>query len=144
MSIKIPKVVMFGKQIKIWGWTITTALTDKIHVALAYLKKGGYSSKHYHETLANRFVVISGKLRIYIWRDKIEESIDLREGDILDIEAGVIHKMEALEETYINEIYWSSEDILNAEDIVREDSGGIKNLEKYVNYCQPMQGTHQI
>jgi mannose-6-phosphate isomerase-like protein (cupin superfamily) len=125
MSIKIPKIPMFGKQIKIWGWTTTIALNSTMHIALAYLKSGGYSSKHYHKTLDNRFVVISGRLRVYIWRDNVEEFVDLQDGDVLDVEAGVLHRMMALEDTYINEIYWSNEEHLNAEDIFRLDKGGI-------------------
>ncbi len=128
MTIKIGKVPCYGKQIKVWGWTQSVAISDiPLHVAYASINEGGYSSKHYHQDLTNRFIVISGKLRIDIWRNDKEETVDLHAGDIVDIEAGVPHRMTAITYVQLIEIYWSNKPELNAEDIVREDNGGIKD-----------------
>jgi len=127
MSIKIPKVPLYAKNIKFWGWVQSIAITDAIHVAHAYVKSGGFSSKHKHEVNYNRFHIVSGKLRIDIYRNDNEETVDLVSGDTLDIEPQVWHRMTALEDTHVIEIYWATDgQSINAEDIVREDNGGVK------------------
>jgi mannose-6-phosphate isomerase-like protein (cupin superfamily) len=126
MGVKLPKVPCFGRNIKLWGWTQTVALSETNHTAVAYLQKGGYSSKHHHKNLWNRFVVVDGTLRITIYRNDREEVTDLHAGDILDVDPGVWHKMAAVTDARIVEIYWPVEGVLDPEDIVREDNGGIQ------------------
>jgi mannose-6-phosphate isomerase-like protein (cupin superfamily) len=157
MGVNLPlKVPMFPKTHKVWGFTQSIALSDRpMHVAFATLNKGGYSSKHQHENHFNRFYIVSGSLQITIWRNK-QESIILNTGDCLDVEPGVLHRMKALENTSLVEIYWT-EDIdvdLDPSDIIRYDDGGIdlttdtdKFLKKYFeqeNQKRYMQGTHEI
>lgn len=128
MTIKIPaKAAMYGKNIKSWGWTQSVLVTETSHVAVAHINKGGYSSKHLHKNNWNRFVVLSGKLRIDLYRNDKEETIDLISGDVLDVEPGLKHRMTALEDTKLVEIYWSSNGEFNVEDIERDDNGGLKN-----------------
>ncbi len=124
MSIKLPKIPIFGKNIKRWGWTQSVSLTESQHVAVAHIKYGGFSSKHKHNKNWNRFVVLSGKLRIDIYRDDREETIDLIAGDVLDVEPNLWHRMTALSDVHLVEIYWPTEGLIDAEDIEREDDGG--------------------
>jgi mannose-6-phosphate isomerase-like protein (cupin superfamily) len=133
VTIRIPKVPLFGKNIKVWGWTQTVALSDTLHVAYASINEGGYSSKHYHENNYNRFYVISGKLRIDIYRNNKEEFVDLVAGETVDVEPAVWHRMTALEPVRVIEIYWPTNDQpINPEDIVREDNGGLKPPVDYI------------
>ncbi len=126
--INIPtKMAFFPKNIKVWGWTQSIALNESSHFAIAHLNKGGFSSKHIHEKLYNRFYVISGKLRIIVYRNEREEVIDLSSGEAVDIEPLISHRMEALEDSMICEIYWSeSNEPINPTDIVRYDNGNLR------------------
>lgn len=125
MSIKLPKVPAFGRNIKLWGWTQTVGLTDKMHIAYAFLYNGGYSSKHYHNNLWNRFVIIEGSLKIETFRNDKLEFVILKDNDIVDVEPKLLHRMVALSDVKLIEIYWPQEGILDPEDIVREDQGGL-------------------
>ena len=125
MSVKLPKVPLFGRNAKLWGWTQTVALTDKMHVAYAFLNAGGFSSRHYHKNLWNRFVVIEGSLKIEIVRNNKLEIVTLKDNDILDVEPALIHRMVAISDVRLIEIYWPQEGLLDPEDIVREDEGGL-------------------
>jgi mannose-6-phosphate isomerase-like protein (cupin superfamily) len=125
MSVRLPKVPCFGKNVKLWGWTQTVALTESNHTAVATLIAGGFSSKHYHTNLWNRFVVVEGKMKITVYRSDREEVTELGPGDILDVEPNLWHRMTAITDVKLIEIYWPVEGVLDPEDIVREDSGGI-------------------
>lgn len=127
MSVKLPKVPLYGRNVKLWGWTQTVALTDKIHVANAFIMTGGFSSKHYHDNLWNRFVIVDGILQIEIYRNDKQEIVKLDAGDVLDVEPKLWHRMKSIEETKLIEIYWPQEGCLDPEDIVREDQGGLSS-----------------
>lgn len=113
---------------KLWGKTQSLCLSKDypIHVAVAHLKKGGYSSRHYHEKIWNRFHVISGSLNIISYKNNQEESVIIGPGHTLDCEPKLEHRMVALEDSVIIEMYWPED--LNSdfkwEDIVRFDDGG--------------------
>lgn len=117
---------MYGKNVKLWGQTQSVLVTDKVHVATAFIKKGGYSSKHLHKNNWNRFVVQSGVLQIDIYRNNKTETIELRAGDVLDVEPNLKHRMTALEDVHLTEIYWSATDEFDVEDIQRDDTGGVR------------------
>lgn len=115
---------MQEKDNKVWG--TTHCLFDGASTQVYYLeaKKGGYSSRHHHLTKYNKFFVVSGSLKIIVFREKEltpEETI-LVEGQSVDVPPLLDHKFEALEDTRAIEVYWG--DQLQKEDIVRKDEGG--------------------
>ena len=130
MAVKLPKVPLFGKNCKVWGWTQTISLTPEMHVAFAHLNAGGYSSRHYHESSWNRFYVCSGLLQVTVYRNDKEEVIVIKAGETLDIEPKLAHRMKAVTDCDIIEIYWSNNEVLDVEDIVRADDGGLELIYK--------------
>ena len=111
------------KQAKYWGTTQCVFVSETSEVHMMKINSGGFSSKHKHEKKWNRFIVISGKLKVIIYRDKGEEEIILGPGDITDVESGVYHRFINLEEeTLCAEVYWIP--ALSEIDITREDTGG--------------------
>ena len=132
---------LFGKMVKVWGWTQDIGVSNEVRIAHAFVRSGGYSSKHYHAFNWNRFAIISGKLRIDIYRKvgkkELEETIDLVAGDILDVEPEQMHRMTGLDDCHLIETYWTdykddfdrNNRIFDPTDIVRMDNGGIKPIE---------------
>lgn len=137
------KVPMFPKTHKVWGYTQSVAVTDRpTHTALAFLKRGGYSSRHYHKDHFNRFIVVTGCLQISIWRDGRLETLDVKPWEAIDVEPEIWHKMMAWQDTNLIEIYWPKDGCdLNVEDIVRENSGGVTSITPETHCYVPSMGT---
>lgn len=113
---------------KVWG--DTSPLFDKNNVEIHYVNivKGGYCSKHKHESKFNRFVILKGKLKVTIWKEYANEILEdityIGAGDECTVPPGDFHKFEAIDDTVLLEIYWVE---LSKNDIVRLDHGGIFN-----------------
>jgi len=70
------------------------------------------------------FYVISGRLKITIWRDKHMKDVTiLKEGQTSAIPPGFWHCFEALEDSEVIEIY---QVLLHDPDIERRTQGGLK------------------
>lgn len=119
----MPKIPYFPIQIKVWGWTQTLFLSDKVEVAFAHMHKDFQCSKHLHTKKWNRFHVISGELEIIAYRNEQEERIILSRGMTLDVEPGLKHRMVSKTDVDLIEIYWVDDGELDASDIVRDDNG---------------------
>jgi len=106
---------------KVWG------VTREIRPGLHYLaiKKGGYCSKHRHRHKANWFYVVSGVLRIRVWKNDYDlcDETTLLSGDYCLTKPGEFHQFEALVETEALEGYFVEVD---DGDIERETVGGVK------------------
>lgn len=126
MTVKLPiGAAFFPKNVKLWGWTQTLLLTESAHVAYAVLHEGGFSSRHYHDKLWNRFYVVQGTLQVLVYRNNKVEWVELGAGQALDIEPGVEHRMLAVTNCELIEAYWTEYDVdVDPEDIVRKDNGG--------------------
>ncbi len=118
------------KQGKVWGETtefFRNALASAHHLSI---KKGGYCSKHSHTHKHNLFYVISGLLKISIWRldtefVTLEEDITIIAlGQSAAVPPGFFHKFEALEDTECIEVY---QVFLEDPDIERETMGGMRS-----------------
>lgn len=126
MAISISKVPIYGLSPKRWGRTISIAVSDRpTHTAYAEMKAGGYSSVHYHQYLYNRFFLIKGRLLIEVFRNGDIETIIMEPLQNVDIEPGIKHRMSAIEDCQLNEIYWHEDPLVlpNFEDIVRDEDG---------------------
>ena len=110
------------KQGKAWGTTEEIFNNGIVSVHHLSIKKGGYSSKHWHQFKANIFHVISGELKIEIWqtRKKLDVTV-LDVGEKCYIPPHLVHRFIALSDVECYEIY---EVKLRGEDIERETVGG--------------------
>jgi mannose-6-phosphate isomerase-like protein (cupin superfamily) len=111
------------KQGKVWGTTVKMfEIPGVITIHSLEIKAGGFCSEHVHKTRKNIFYVIAGKLAVQIWRSDF--SVDrtvLNAGEITEVDCGVYHDFEALEDTLALEIYTGD---VGETDIVRRTMGG--------------------
>jgi quercetin dioxygenase-like cupin family protein len=116
---------------KVWGFTSPLFNKNNTEVHLIHAKKGGYCSKHYHKSKYNQFLVLHGKLKITVWKEYGNETLEditiLEKGMECTVSPGDFHRFEVLEDTQALEIYWVE---LKDNDIVRADHGGVRNETK--------------
>jgi len=110
------------RQGKDWGYTtefFRNAMVSAYHLEI---NKGEYCSEHIHRHKYNLFYVISGKLKITIWRENdVEDVTILTAGQVSAVSPGFYHKFEGLEKTECIEIY---QVLLVEPDIKRRTQGG--------------------
>lgn len=113
------------KHTKIWGSTFLIFQNPLFEVHRIFIKRGGYCSKHYHKYKYNMFYVEEGQLKITVYpvNNPFVETI-LLSGEQTTINPNEFHRFEAMEDTTAYEIYYSN---MQADDIIREDDGGIKS-----------------
>lgn len=111
------------QEAKAWGSVRHLFNTPQCAVSVLDVKKGGYSSRHYHEWRVNRFLVQSGEIDVVHYNGSIEERYNLKPGDVHDVAAGVVHRFEVKESGVIVEVYWPSQGV-SFTDIKRLDIGG--------------------
>lgn len=112
------------RQGKIWGETtefFRNVLVSAHHLSI---KKGGYCSEHSHVHKYNLFYVISGLLKITIWRGDDKDVTVIKSGQSTAVSPGFVHKFEALEDTVCIEVY---QVFLEDPDIERKTVGGIRS-----------------
>jgi len=116
---------MMTKQGKIWGETEEIYNNGIVSINRLKIRKGGYCSEHCHARKANIFYVITGNLKLEIWRGadySLKDETVVWPGEQTTVEPGVYHKFEALTDVECLEIY---ETRLVGEDIERRTTGGI-------------------
>ena len=112
-------------QSKFWGKTQSIFAGPFSETHFLKINKGGYCSEHKHKNKWNRFFLISGKLKITIFRESGYDVTVLLPGEFTDVPPGVFHNFEAEEDSMCMEIYWI--DSIETNDIERRSVGGIKN-----------------
>lgn len=108
---------------KAWGSTTMVAAKSAFEMHRITVKPGGFCSKHRHAAKFNGFYVLSGELKIRVWKndyDLVDETV-LRSGDYTECRPGEYHQFEALSDVEALELYWCE---LKAGDIERESVGG--------------------
>ena len=118
------KTLIGATQGKFWGTTRCFFENSSSEVHYIEADKGGYCSRHYHQDKWNRFIVLDGKLKVTIYKEKSEDVTILTDGMFSDVPPGVEHRFEALKNTKALEVYWTND--LDPGDIVRKDTGGRK------------------
>jgi mannose-6-phosphate isomerase-like protein (cupin superfamily) len=110
------------KQGKCWGITQLVFARNDTEVHQLRADKGFRCSRHSHLHKWNRFLVITGRLRICVWQEDgtMDETV-LGPGQITDVPPGVDHRFEVIQDTLAVEFYWVG---LEVGDIVRCDEGG--------------------
>lgn len=118
------KTLIGASQGKFWGSTRCFFVNDSCEVHCLEANEGGFCSRHCHKNKWNRFIVLSGRLKVIIFKDSGQDETILTTGMFSDVPPKVDHKFEALEDTVALEIYWI--DGLDPGDIIRRDTGGMK------------------
>lgn len=85
------KKILFGKKDLLFGGEIQM-------INWAVLRKGKSFIAHYHEDMNEVFIIVSGKVKI--WVDKEEEI--LKEGDAVLVPMKKVHKMENISKEDVN------------------------------------------
>lgn len=109
-----------SKQGKIWGVTEELFNSGTVSVNHLKIKAGGYCSEHRHYKKSNLFFIISGNLKIEIWRNGAKDETVLWPGEHTVVEPGVWHRFKALTDVECLEIY----EVRLSEDIDRRTEGG--------------------
>ena len=116
------KTLCGAVQSKFWGQTqcIFEGPSSEMHFAQA--EKGGYCSEHKHNNKWNRFFVVSGELKVTIFKEHGQDETIISDGQYTDVPPGEYHMFECLEDCDFIEVYWTNP--LDAGDIDRRSSGG--------------------
>lgn len=107
---------------KVWGSTKQLLSNKALEFHEIRFDKGHKCSKHKHLTKYNLFYVISGVLRVRVWKnsyDLVDETV-LGTGQFTVVNPGEYHQFEAVTDGMALELYWSEFD---PNDIVRETVG---------------------
>lgn len=114
-----------AKEGKLWGTTQLVFGYNNVDAHVISIVKGGYCSKHEHYHKWNRFLVLSGRLLVRVFRaDGGADETIIGVGEVSDVPPGVLHLFEALEDTQAVEFYWVE---LSSQDIDRHGTqGGVK------------------
>lgn len=117
---------------KTWGQTSPIFNHNNTEIHYVKINAGGYCSKHFHKHKFNRFVMLSGQLKVTIWNEYangefLEDVTIIDAGFETTIPPGKYHRFEAMTDCILLEIYWVD---LITDDIVRADHGGMKNAQK--------------
>lgn len=120
---------MEGWTRKAWGWFKTTHQDHLCVMQRMKILPGGHSSKHLHDYLNNRMIVLEGRFKISRWPSvHVGEPLDvvLTPGDQLFLPATDIHRFHALTLVEAIEIVTTTADEIDLTDIHRFDQGGIR------------------
>ena len=118
---------------KLWGLTRCLFKDDSHEVWHATARAGGYSSRHRHRKMPNKFYVVSGVLHVEQYGlDRPDKDTDpvhvmtVRAGQECTVDADYWHRFIAQTDVELIEIYWTH--IPQRGDIERTDLGGVMPL----------------
>lgn len=107
----------------LWGTSERLCLSCVLQIELIRGGKGGRSSLHRHHRKTNKFLVLQGTLRLHIETGCEPQVIDLTPCGVcseITIPAGVLHRMEFIEDAVAIEVYeWTGAAPLDPDDIER-------------------------
>jgi mannose-6-phosphate isomerase-like protein (cupin superfamily) len=89
-----------------WGREIWIANNQLYCGKILEIRKGKRCSLHYHELKTETFYLRSGRIKLRLKENAKAEKIqefELRPGDCMDINPGLVHQMEALEDSELIE-----------------------------------------
>jgi dTDP-4-dehydrorhamnose 3,5-epimerase-like enzyme len=115
---------------KVWGKKDTIFRENNVAVDILYLKKNTFCSWHYHNTKYNKFVVLSGKIRIEFKDSKMTGDYGIELDKISGFDYAIVnpekeHRFVVLEDSVVIEIMYTDKDKpLYDDDIVRSKQGG--------------------
>jgi len=111
---------------KPWGETWTEEATRTRLVKHLRVRRGGFSSLHYHKHSVNEFLVRTARLAVLVWLSDGVHVITLEPGDRLEVPAGIPHQFFVLADGAVTEIYRPEEPLIEVseDDIVRLSRNG--------------------
>lgn len=89
-----------------WGREVWIANNDQYCGKILEIKKGKRCSLHFHKIKTETFFLRSGQLRVLIKESEASEVVEeliLGPGDCMDVPIGLVHQMEALEDSELFE-----------------------------------------
>ena len=92
---------------KPWGFEVHWAKTDKYVGKILFIKAGEQLSLQHHKVKEETIRISSGEMILNIGKTPEEarsNSVKMTEGDVYHIEPGLVHRMTALEDTYVLEV----------------------------------------
>ena len=105
---------------KVWGTRRRIHLDNQHEIDLVHLKKDTFCSTHTHKKKCNKFVVVSGKVKI----ETEYGNVILFPTDSWTVNAPLKHRFVALEESVMIEMAFVTEGIIDPNDIERISLGG--------------------
>jgi quercetin dioxygenase-like cupin family protein len=82
-----------------WGYELWIHNDEKYCGKLLFFKSGKKCSLHYHKLKHETFYLQSGKLKCTFIDGDMTETVVMSPGDVKEIHRGLIHQMEALEDS---------------------------------------------
>ena len=112
---------------KPWGTTKLSFAYNGTESHVIRVDAGGYCSTHSHVGKWNRFLGVSGRLKIFkLNEDGTEDCTTLSHSQLVDVPPGVRHRFESVDGAVAIEYYWTE---LDPDDIDRSGTkGGTKPL----------------
>lgn len=89
-----------------WGREVWIANNTRYSGKILEIRKGKRCSLHFHKLKSESFYLRAGRLRIRLKESAQSETIrdfELYEGECMDIAPGLVHQMEALEDSELFE-----------------------------------------
>lgn len=105
---------------KVWGTRKRLLLTDTCEIDLLHLHANSFCSTHYHKNKINKFVLLSGKIRLeteygYIILESYQE---------FEVRPPLIHRFFAIKHSDMIELAYVEKGKINPKDIIRLKQGG--------------------
>ena len=89
-----------------WGREVWIANNDQYCGKILEIRKGKRCSLHFHKLKTESFYLRSGHLRLRV-KESVSSAVvrefDLYEGECMDVSPGLVHQMEALEDSELFE-----------------------------------------
>lgn len=105
---------------KVWGERRRILLTNQTEIDVLYLKKDHFCSTHSHKYKINRFVVVSGAVKI---ETEYGDTI-LTKNESWEVNPPILHRFIALEDSIMIELAFVNKGKINPDDINRLSQGG--------------------
>ena len=124
---------------KTWGRSVRRYIDSYYQVEEIFVDAGGYSSVHQHTRKSNRFLIVSGALRI----NRYDRNLKLSYSEVIDpqgvciVQPLIRHQFVAETEVHAYELYEDPTGRLDAEDITRFTQNGVGTYVKLSVETEP-------
>lgn len=89
---------------KPWGHELIWAHTDRYVGKILHVKRGEILSLQYHEMKDETLFVVRGRVKLSLRMGEEASDLELLEGQAFHIPPGMIHRLEALEDSDVAEV----------------------------------------
>jgi len=110
----------YSNMFKVWGLRKRILLTNKCEIDLLHVYDNSFCSTHSHKKKINKFVLLSGKVRI----ETEYGYITLKPGEEFEVRPPLKHRFFAVEHSDMIELAYVENGKIDSNDINRESQGG--------------------